>query len=443
MGPGQGQPARPPLSFGAHLVPARYITDDLPAVGGRIKEREEDFLVDELPLYEPSGQGEHIYMLVEKRGISTLHLVRLLAGHFGVEPWAVGYAGLKDKRAITRQVVSIHAPGKKIEDFPQVKHDKIGILWADYHENKLRVGHLKGNRFSIRVRGVEPSKVLVFKKGLDRLAATGVPNRLGEQRFGNLENNHLIGKALILRDHAAVIRLLLAPDESHPENLPEARALFASGDYAAALDALPRAARTERSVLGALSRKASPGQAVRQIGPLERSFFVTAFQSAIFNAVLDERLVAGTLGALGAGDVAFKHENGALFDVDEQALAAGDLPGRLAAMEISPSGPMWGTSMKRAAGAVDQLEVAALEASGVTVEMLGTPAKKSGLRAEGARRPLRVPLTDHEVEGGVDEHGSFVRCAFDLPRGAFATSVLREIMKPERAGVAQTGLNEE
>lgn len=440
MAPADGQAARAPLPFGAHLTPARYVTEDLPPVGGRIKERVEDFLVDEIPLYEPTGRGEHIYMLVEKRGMSTLHLVRLLAAHFGVHPRAVGYAGLKDKHAITRQVVSIHVPGKKIESFPQIKHEKIGVLWADYHENKLRIGHLKGNRFSIRVRGIDASRVVVFKKGLDRMAVTGVPNRLGEQRFGNLANNHEIGRALILRDHAAVIRLLLAPDASHPENLPEARALFARGEYAAALDALPRAARTERSVLGALSRKASPGQAVRQIGPLERSFFVAAFQSAIFNAVLDERLMAGTVGSLGLGDVAFKHENGAVFDVDEAATGAGDLPARLAALEISPSGPMWGNAMKRAGGEVDRLEVAALEASGVTVEVL---AERSNLHAEGARRPLRVPLTDHDVDAGVDEHGPYVRCAFDLPRGAFATSVLREIMKPERAGAVKTGLEEE
>jgi tRNA pseudouridine13 synthase len=146
--------------------------------------------------------------------------------------------------------------------------------------------------------------------------------------------------------------------------------------------------------------------------------------------VLDERLVAGTLGTLGPGDVAFKHENGAVFDVDGAALAGGDLPGRLAAMEISPSGPMWGASMKRASGEVDRLEVEALAASGVTLEQMAAPAKKSGMHAEGARRPLRVPLTDWDVDAGVDEHGGYVRCVFDLPRGAFATSVLREIMKP-------------
>jgi tRNA pseudouridine13 synthase len=428
-----------PMTFGPHLVPARYLTEDLPATGGRIKERPEDFLVEELPLYEPSGEGEHIYLLIEKRGISTLHMVRLLAGHFGVHARAIGYAGLKDKQAITRQVVSIHVPGKKIEDFPSIQHERIGVLWADYHANKLRVGHLKGNRFSIRVRGIDPSRAVVFKRALDRMAREGVPNRIGEQRFGNLANNHLIGLALLRRDHEAVIRLLLAPDPAFPENLREARELFEKGELTAALDALPRAARTERSVLGALSRSASRGQAVRQIGPSERAFYITAFQSAIFNAVLDERLVAGSLGLLGPGDVAFKHENGALFDVDDEALGRGDLGGRLAALEISPSGPMWGASMKRASGEVDRLEVAALEASGIGIDAL---AGRAG-GAEGARRPLRVPLTDHDLEAGVDEHGPYVRCVFDLPRGAFATSVLREIMKPERAGSGAAGLGEE
>jgi tRNA pseudouridine13 synthase len=428
-------PGRAALTFGAHLTPPKYLTGDLPPIGGRIKERPEDFLVDEVPLYEPSGAGEHIYMLVEKREISTLHLVRLLASHFGVDPWAVGYAGLKDKHAITRQVVSVHVPGRKIESFPSVQHERVQVLWADYHENKLRVGHLKGNRFSIRVRGVDPSRVVVVKKALDRLAGAGVPNRIGEQRFGNLENNHLIGRALILGQAEEVVRLLLAPDPAYPENLAEARALYARGEHAAALEALPRAARTERSVLGALSRGGSAQKAARQIGGAERSFYVAAFQSAIFNAVLDERLAAGTLAALALGDAAFKHDNGAVFDVDEEAISRGDLAERLARLEVSPSGPMWGVAMKRSAGVVDGLELEALAASGVSLEQLSVPSKRSGLRAEGARRPLRVPLTDHDVDAGVDEHGPYIRCVFDLPRGAFATSVLREIMKPERAGV--------
>src|SRR5262245_6039299 len=121
--------ARPDTS--THVIPRTYITSDLPPIGGVIKQRAEDFLVDEVPLYQPSGAGEHIYLLVQKRGLSTMEMVEIVAAHFAVPRRAVGYAGLKDKHAITRQVVSVHAPGRKIEDFGELRHEKISVLWAD------------------------------------------------------------------------------------------------------------------------------------------------------------------------------------------------------------------------------------------------------------------------------------------------------------------------
>ena len=148
--------ARPPLTDpDPHVKPRAYITADVPPVGGVLKQRDEDFFVEEIPLYEPCGEGEHQYLLVEKQGMSTLDLVRLLAKHFGVRREAIGFAGLKDKRAITRQVISVQTPGKTPEDFPMLDHPRARVLWADLHANKLRRGHLAGNRFSIRARGVD------------------------------------------------------------------------------------------------------------------------------------------------------------------------------------------------------------------------------------------------------------------------------------------------
>lgn len=157
------------------------------------------------------------------------------------------------------------------------------------------------------------------------------------------------------------------------------------------------------------------------------SFFVTAYQSAVFNAVLSERESAGTLGVLREGDLAFMHESRATFAVGEAELADPEMPGRLAGFKVSPSGPMWGRSLRRAGGEVARAELEALHASGVDEEALERFAA-AGREIEGERRPLRVPVIDPDVEGGVDEHGTYVRCAFELPRGCFATSVMREIM---------------
>ena len=416
-----------------HSEAPPYLTGDVPPVGGRIRERPEDFLVDEQPLYAPSGAGEHIYLFIEKRNVSTVSTVRRLARHFRVRTGDVGYAGLKDKRAVTRQVFSVWAPGKKLEDFPSLDDSRLTVLWADYHANKLRRGHLAGNRFSIRIRGIEPTRVLDARRVLDRLMAAGVPNRIGEQRFGYTGRNHLVGRGMVMGDWKAAADALLAPAPGIEDRQVGAREAYTRGDYAAALSLLSEDARTERAVLKALKNGATPERAMRRIEEPERGFFHTAFQSAVFNIVLDRRVREGTLGRVGLGDVAFKHDNRAVFVVTDDTLAEPGLADRAARFEISPSGPMWGPEMVRAGSEVDRVEVEALGAWGVRPEDLAA-AEARGISLPGERRPLRVPLTFPEVEGGMDEHGPFVRVAFDLPRGAFATSVLREIMKPELSG---------
>lgn len=435
-------------AFDARIVPARYVTDSLQGLGGRIKERPEDFLVEEIPLYEPVGEGEHVYLFVEKRGLSTLHLVRLIARHFGVRPDAVGYAGLKDKHAVTRQMISVHLPGRSVDEFGPIEHRGVQVLWIDRHANKLRSGHLRANRFSIRIRGVSPTGVTTAKRALDMLAAHGTPNRFGEQRFGQGGINHLIGRAIILGRHDDVVRLLLSPvevavrrslesddDEADDANSMlkgnRARQFFAEGRLDEALAALPNSARTERRVLTWLIRTGNVRRAAGAIDRQERSYFITAFQSAVFNAVLDARLLARTADVLLPGDVAFKHATGGVFDVTEATLAEADTASRLEAIEISPSGPMWGSAMKRASGECDRVELAALRGAGLDPDVVAERAPTCRPWLEGARRPLRTPIRDVDVEGGIDEHGAYVRCAFELPRGGFATSVLREIMKPE------------
>ncbi len=396
-------------------------------IGGRLRERTEDFLVEEIPLYEPAGEGEHIYLFVEKRGMSTLELVGVLAEHFGVRRRDVGYAGLKDKKAITRQVVSIWAPGRKLEDFPMLRHDRVGVLWADRHVNKLRPGHLKGNRFSIRVRGVGFQAALSAQRTLERLAREGLPNRIGEQRFGFLGNNHLIGRAIILGRWQDAADLLLGPSAEHPSAQPEGRRLYAAGRPGEALPEFHPSLRTEREALRALASGASPEEALGRMDRSVMSYYVTAFQSAVFNAVLNAREAEGALGSLKEGDIAFMHASLATFAVGPAELEQPEMPGRLSRFEVSPSGPMWGTSMRRATGEPGDREREALASSGVTEADLEQFAARGGA-IEGARRPLRVPVIDPEVEGGADEHGTYVRCAFELPRGCFATSVMRLVM---------------
>ncbi|MEO1511355.1 MAG: tRNA pseudouridine(13) synthase TruD, partial [Planctomycetota bacterium] len=260
----------------------------------------------------------------------------------------------------------------------------------------------------------------------------GLPDRVGPQRFGDLGNNHLVGRALIRRDHETAIALLLGPSDASPPNQTEARAAFEAGEFEPARRLMPRWCDAERAALAALAAGETPEQAVDAIDPSLLGFFLSAFQSAVFNRVLDDRLEAGTLDQLLEGDVAVRIAKGVprgTFAVDDVVLAEPETEPRLRAFEIGPTGPMWGAGMARAAGAVDQAEIDALAGAGLRPEDLAWLPELRIEMTGGTRRPLRVPVTSTDVEGGVDEHGPYVRCAFDLPRGAFATAVMAEIMK--------------
>ena len=129
-----------------------YLTPDLPGTGGFIKERPEDFLVEEIPLYQPTDQGNFTFLLVEKVNRSTLDLVTLFRQHLDLRDDQVGLAGWKDKRAITRQWVSV--PRETVSDnrLDQLTRENVRILKEKHHSHKLRTGHLLGNRFSVLIR---------------------------------------------------------------------------------------------------------------------------------------------------------------------------------------------------------------------------------------------------------------------------------------------------
>jgi len=404
-------------------LPAHYLTTQ-PGVGGAIKVRVEDFLVDEIPAYEPAGEGEHIFLGIEKHGVSHAELMATIARAVGVPRHRIGFAGMKDKQAITRQTVSLHLH----KDPPSLElgHDRIKVLWSMRHRNRLRRGHLRGNRFSLRIRNVEPTKAPAVMKMVRELERVGVPNFYGPQRFGYRGNTHLLGYLLVKREWEALLAELLgATGSPFPEHQREQRELFDQGKFREAQAHWSVADRAELNVLQKLGQGMSPRDAVKRLDRGIRSFWVSALQSAVFNRVLDQRMQVGTLATLVEGDLAWKHDKGSVFRVAQDELAGDELESRLKAKEISPSGPMWGKGMTRADGAVDEAEVEALAAFDVTLDELAA----CGSADDGARRPLRVPIALPEMDAGVDDHGGYIRLAFSLPQGAYATVVTREIMK--------------
>ncbi len=397
-------------------APYPCLTADIPGTGGIFKESAEDFEVTELPLYPPCGSGEHTYVLVEKTGLTTLEMLRRLAKAAGVQERELGYAGMKDARGITRQTVSV--PRVPPERLLGLEIPGIRILSAELHANKLRLGHLAGNRFRIRLRQVADDAPVHAAAVLEILRRRGVPNYFGEQRYGSQGNSAEVGRKLLQGDHEGAVRALVGTGESvRDERWRGGIAAFRDGRLDAALELLPGNCRTEREIVRMLLRKPGEWQrAVKSIHPRLVALYLSACQSELFDRVVAARMPA--LDTLLAGDIACKHANGACFLVADPAEA---IP-RAAAFEISATGPMFGRKMLLPEGAAAALEAEILADSGLSAAAFG---QEGPLRLEGERRPLRVPLQGPAVR----QEGDDLLLEFALPKGSYATSVLREIMK--------------
>jgi len=164
-----------------------------------LKLLDEDFIVTELPLQLPSGEGEHLWLDIEKRGANTVFVAQQLAAAAKVDEKDVGYAGLKDRHAITRQWFSIHLPKGETPDLTRLLHPEFKVLSQARHVKKLRAGDLQGNRFRIVLRDVTGDRDAV-EANLEAVASHGVPNYFGPQRFGHDGGNVEQGRAMLARE---------------------------------------------------------------------------------------------------------------------------------------------------------------------------------------------------------------------------------------------------
>ncbi len=392
-----------------------YLTKNEPGIGGKLKTTPEDFLVEEIPLYLPSGQGQHLYVLVEKKGISTFAAAKEIARALNISPKAIGYAGLKDANAVTRQTFSIdNVDPVRVEE---LNLSRIKILEINRHRNKLKLGHSSGNRFVIRVRNTIPNALSQATTTLLTLAEKGVPNFFGKQRFGVRNNTHTLGR-LLLTGHVSefVSEYLGRPQTNEAETVRAARTLVDEKRWADALKQWPSQLSDERRVLSAIEKvNGSYENVLKSIDRRMKNFFVSAFQSKLFNDLLTARLTS--IDRLEAGDVAYIHQNGAAFIVED---AATEQP-RVDQFEISPSGPLFGPKLLQAQGQPGQREQACLLEQNLSLESFKIP----DIKLKGARRPYRIQVKNHKV--WQDEEG--LVASFELPPGAYATMVMAEVMK--------------
>jgi tRNA pseudouridine13 synthase len=398
-----------------------YLTRDLPGVGGRIREALDDFRVEEMPLYEACGEGTHVYFQLRKAGIPTPAAVERIARHMGVRRSDVGVAGLKDAHAVTTQWMSLeHADAGKLAAY----HDsQMRVTWTGRHTNKLRPGHLAGNRFRIRVRGLGAEAVAPARAILDVLRRRGVPNMFGRQRFGARGDTAALGRALVRRELDEFVALCLGrPRSDDPPDCRAARDAFDAGHFSRALACWPRHYANERRALAAYRKKRHAGAALAAIDKRMRRLYISAFQSAIFNDVLLRRL--DTIDRVFAGDYAQKTDTGGMFLVEDETA---EQP-RAGRFEISPTGPVPGYRASLAEGQPGRIEREVLAAHGVTQEAF---RGLGALKAKGTRRALRFRIEQLDLRAGADDRGTFIELCFVAPPGCYATVVLREVMKDQ------------
>lgn len=275
------------------------LTADLPGIGGRIRHIPEDFEVEEIPAYEPCGSGDFLYLWVEKRDMGAEFFARQVARRLGIPPAEVGTAGLKDRHAVTRQMVSVPVAVESRLD--QLAGDGITLLRTSRHGNKLKPGHLHGNRFRILVRDTDPAAAERLSPVLERIHREGLPNYYGPQRFGRDGETLTLGWDLLT------------------------------------------------------------GKPVRARSPFLRKLALSAAQSGLFNHYLGRRLTDGLLRRVLPGDVMAKWPFGGMFVAEDVAREQA----RFDARETVSAGPIFGRKTFAAAGEAATREEAILTEAGL------------------------------------------------------------------------------
>lgn len=335
----------------AALAPPR--AHGSPPAAAQLRALAEDFVVEEDLGFAPAGTGAHVLVRVRKVNANTQWVARELAARAGCRPDEVGFAGLKDRRAVAVQWFSVPQP-RAACDWAAVQGAEFAVLEAHPHTRKLPRGALAGNRFAIRLRppgGSGASLQEALAPRLEAIARGGVPNYFGRQRFGR-------GGANL--DHEGVD--------------------------------------------------------LRRLRPAERGFVLSAARAVIFNAVLGERVSAGSWGQLLPGDLANLEGRGSIFAVP--AVDA-TLAERCARLEIHPTGPLWGEGRPESAAAVHTLEM------NIAAALPAQAALCVQARMRQERRSLRLAV--HELRAAVEADALVLH--FRLGRGSFATAVLRELLE--------------
>ncbi|MFX1264445.1 MAG: tRNA pseudouridine(13) synthase TruD [Promethearchaeota archaeon] len=418
-----------------------------PGIGGRLKTRFEDFLVEEitpdgntlkiqdwseaaLPDRIDGERSKYVNFVVQKMGLSTFDVSTILAAELRIPHHMITYAGLKDKRAVTTQMMSI--PSSASARFKDMRLSRIALRDPQYSRRAVQIGDLWGNRFTIRLSGIDVdcSEALSAVKELKRVRLL---NYFGVQRFGvTRPYTHLVGRSLVKRDFEEATRILLtATSEYESEQLTEARERLAENLLPdnSILEVFPRELSYERKVIRQLMKH--PGdfkKALSKIGPRILGIFVHSYQSYLFNRLVSLRVKSGLpIDRPEPGDFIIRLDEPHsgrdewLFVTEQNRESRMEL---LLSGEYGLAAPLPGYSTKTPPSQQSALLQKVLRDEDVTLAEFRNPEWKA-LDSPGGLHLLT--LDPQQIEELCDDLGLVLK--FRLRKGSYATVVMRELMK--------------
>lgn len=412
-----------------------YVTKE-EGIGGTIRNQYEDFYVEEIPDLIPTGEGPNVWIWIEKIGRTTLDVVLDIARDLHIDRKRMGFAGMKDKKARTRQWICISNMDSD-EQFEQVKALSGQIYKTDFLKvirgrKKLRMGQLKGNKFRILIRDIDDveKSAEIASDILKQLEVTGVPNYFGWQRFGKPRTNtHLVGEALVENDlKKAVGRYIGNPTEEEHEENQKARKAYDDGDLEKSLELMGKGMRYEKMMIRELIKDSKKGELTDKSyknalhalpKPLQR-MFVHAYQSFLFNAAVSKRVGMG-INKYIEGDIIINNEERIVRDKTPE-----EYQELIDTFQVNPTSPLYGTKVPFAGGKVGEMEKSILDNYGLSKEDFEVP-KMPRLGSHGLRRSMRFQVWDTSAIA-TDEG---VLTEFSINKGSYATAVLREVMKKD------------
>jgi tRNA pseudouridine13 synthase len=409
-----------------------YATDNK-GIGGEIRTEIEDFYVEEIPEHLPTGNGPNTWIFIEKTKRNTLDVVLDIAREMKISRKRMGFAGMKDKSARTRQWLCVS--NSSVEELEPLR-DKlynVKILELKQNEKKLRIGQLVGNKFKILIRNTDDpdNDAETAEIILNKLLESGVPNYYGYQRFGKERSNtHVVGEFLVHNDvKGAVDGYIGNPYPEEKNHIKAARTLYDEGNLEEAYENMPAAMRYEKMLLrellnlkrkkGVLDEKSYIIAIESLPKPLKR-MFVHAYQSYLFNKAVSERSKLG-INKYVEGDIIIDNEEHLVHEFDLE-----NIDDRIKSFELHPTAPLYGTKVPIAGGVVGKLEQKIIDDENIKLEDFECP-KTPKLGSHGLRRALRFKIWDVSVESTPEG----VLTEFSIPKGCYATAVLREIMKKD------------